>query len=202
MQAAKPNPTHSVPITEIITDKPIVLVPGCPPIPEVMTAVVTYILTYDRIPPLDRLGRPKMFYGQRIHDKCYRRAHFDAGQFVEKFDDQGAKLGYCLYKVGCKGPTTYNACSTIRWNEGLSWPVQSGHGCIGCSEPNFFDKGSFYEHETTILPPGLDGIEATVDKVGLATVGVVGAAAIAHAALSAVAQARAKKTNKDLGREE
>ena len=86
VQAAKPNPTHAVPITEIITDKPIVLVPGCPPIPEVMTAVVTYILTYDRIPPLDRLGRPKMFYGQRIHDKCYRRAHFDAGQFVEKFD--------------------------------------------------------------------------------------------------------------------
>ena len=77
-----PIRTHSVPITEIITDKPIVLVPGCPPIPEVMTAVVTYILTYDRIPPLDRLGRPKMFYGQRIHDKCYRRAHFDAGQFV------------------------------------------------------------------------------------------------------------------------
>ena len=167
-----------------------------------MTAVVTYILTYDRLPPLDRLGRPKMFYGQRIHDKCYRRAHFDAGQFVEKFDDEGAKLGYCLYKVGCKGPTTYNACSTIRWNEGLSWPVQSGHGCIGCSEPNFFDKGSFYSHEPTILPPGLDGIEATADKVGLATVGVVGVAAIAHAALSAVAQARAKNTNKELGREE
>lgn len=97
VQAAKPNPSDAVPITDIILDKPIVLVPGCPPIPEVMTAVVTYILTYDRIPPLDRLGRPKMFYGQRIHDKCYRRAHFDAGQFVEKFDDEGAKLGYCLY---------------------------------------------------------------------------------------------------------
>ena len=80
-----------------------------------------------------------MFYWQRIHDKCYRRAHFDAGQFVEKFDDIGAKLGYCLYKVGCKGPTTYNACSSIRWNEGLSWPVQSGHGCIGCSDNIFFD---------------------------------------------------------------
>ena len=86
VQAAKPNPTKSVPITEVITDKPVVLVPGCPPIPEVMTAVITYILTYDRLPPLDRLGRPKMFYGQRIHDKCYRRAHFDAGQFVEKFE--------------------------------------------------------------------------------------------------------------------
>ena len=201
VQAAKPNPTNAVPITEVIKDKPIVLVPGCPPIPEVMTVVVTYILTYDRLPPLDRMGRPKMFYGQRIHDKCYRRGHFDAGQFVEKFDDLGAKLGYCLYKVGCKGPTTYNACSTVRWNEGLSWPVQSGHGCIGCSEPNFFDKGSFYKHETTILPPGWGGVEATVDKVGLATVAVVGAAAAAHAALSAVAQARAK-TNKEIGGEE
>ena len=202
VQVAKPNPTHAVPITEIITDKPIVLVPGCPPIPEVMTGVVTYILTYDRLPPLDRMGRPKMFYGQRIHDKCYRRAHFDAGQFVEKFDDEGAKLGYCLYKVGCKGPTSYNACSAIRWNEGLSWPVQSGHGCIGCSEPNFFDKGSFYEHETTVLPPGWGGIEATADKVGLATLGVVGVAAAAHVAMSAVSQARAKKTNKDIGGKE
>ncbi|MDO4938073.1 MAG: hydrogenase small subunit, partial [Sutterellaceae bacterium] len=73
VQAAKPNPTKSVPITDVITDKPVVLVPGCPPIPEVMTGVITYILTYDRLPPLDRLGRPKMFYGQRIHDKCYRR---------------------------------------------------------------------------------------------------------------------------------
>ena len=201
VQAAKPNPTHAVPITEIITDKPIVLVPGCPPIPEVMTAVITYILTYDRLPPLDRLGRPKMFYGQRIHDKCYRRAHFDAGQFVEKFDDEGAKLGYCLYKVGCKGPTTYNACSTVEWNEGLSWPVKSGHGCIGCSENNFFDKGSFYNHEPDILPPGWGGVEATVDKVGIATVAVVGVAAAAHAAMSAVAQARAK-TNKDIGGKE
>lgn len=199
INTAKPNPTHSVPISEVITDKPIVMVPGCPPIPEVMTGVLTYILTYDRLPPLDRQGRPKMFYGQRIHDKCYRRGHFDAGQFVEKFDDEGAKLGYCLYKVGCKGPTTYNACSTIRWNEGLSWPVQSGHGCIGCSEANFFDKGSFYAHETTVLPPGWGGIEATVDKVGLGVMAAVGVAAAAHIAASAVVQARAKGTNKHIG---
>ena len=80
VQAAKPNPTHAVPINEVIKDKPIVMVPGCPPIAEVMTGVLTYILTYDRLPPLDRQGRPKMFYGQRIHDKCYRRGHFDAGR--------------------------------------------------------------------------------------------------------------------------
>ncbi|HQY48144.1 MAG TPA: hydrogenase small subunit, partial [Usitatibacteraceae bacterium] len=117
VQAAKPNPTNAVPIDKVITDKPIIKVPGCPPIAEVMTAIVTYVLTFDRIPELDRQGRPKMFYSQRIHDKCYRRPHFDAGQFVEKWDDEAARMGYCLYKIGCKGPTTYNACSTTRWNE-------------------------------------------------------------------------------------
>ena len=144
VQAAKPNPTHAVPINEVIKDKPIVMVPGCPPIAEVMTGVLTYILTYDRLPPLDRQGRPKMFYGQRIHDKCYRRAHFDAGEFVQSWDDDAARKGYCLYKMGCKGPTTYNACSSTRWNDGVSFPIQSGHGCLGCAENGFWDRGSFY----------------------------------------------------------
>ena len=91
-----------------------------------------------------------MFYGQRIHDKCYRRPHFDAGQFVEAWDDEGARKGYCLYKMGCKGPTTYNACSTVRWNGGVSFPIQAGHGCIGCSEDGFWDNGSFYNRLTNI----------------------------------------------------
>lgn len=110
----------------MITDKPIVKVPGCPPIPDVMSAIITYMVTFDRLPELDRMGRPLMFYGQRIHDKCYRRAHFDAGEFVESWDDAAARKGYCLYKMGCKGPTTYNACSSTRWNDAspfLSSPV-------------------------------------------------------------------------------
>ena len=82
VQAARPNPTQAVPIHKVILDKPIVKVPGCPPIAEVMTGVITYMLAFDRLPPLDRQGRPAMFYGQRLHDKCYRRPHFDAGQFV------------------------------------------------------------------------------------------------------------------------
>lgn len=201
VQAAKPNPTQAVPVHKVITDKPVIKVPGCPPIPEVMTAVVTYLLTYG-IPPLDAQGRPKMFYSQRIHDKCYRRPHFDAGQFVEKFDDEGARMGYCLYKVGCKGPTTYNACSTVRWNDGLSFPIQSGHGCIGCSEDNFWDKGSFYEHLPTILPPGWGGIDSTADKVGLAAVAVTGVAVAAHAVASAIKQTSSKSSNNKLAAKE
>jgi hydrogenase small subunit len=116
-----------------------------------MTGVITYMIAFDRLPELDRQGRPKMFYSQRLHDKCYRRPHFDAGQFVERFDDEGARKGYCLYKVGCKGPTTYNACASIRWDAGLSFPVQSGHPCLGCSQPDFWDGGGFYQGQSAPL---------------------------------------------------
>ena len=155
VQAAKPNPTTAVSIDKVITGKPIVKVPGCPPIAEVMTGVITYLVAFDRLPELDRQMRPKMFYSQRVHDKCYRRGHFDAGQFAESFDDEGARMGFCLYKVGCKGPTTYNACSTTRWNEAVSFPIGSGHGCIGCSEDGFWDKGSFYDRLTNIQQFGI-----------------------------------------------
>jgi len=189
VQAAKPNPSHAVPVHQVISGKPIIKVPGCPPIAEVMTGVITYILTFERMPELDRQGRPKMFYSQRIHDKCYRRPHFDAGQFVEHWDDDGARAGYCLYKMGCKGPTTYNACSTTRWNGGLSFPIQAGHGCIGCSEDGFWDKGGFYNRLTKI---NRFGIEENADKVGMTAAGIVGTAAAVHAGVSAVKRAQQK----------
>ncbi|MCC6609044.1 MAG: hydrogenase small subunit [Burkholderiales bacterium] len=191
VQAARPNPTKATPIHQVI-DNPVVKVPGCPPIAEVMTGVVTYIVTFGRLPELDRQGRPKMFYSQRIHDKCYRRPHFDAGQFVEAWDDRGAREGYCLYKMGCKGPTTYNACSTVRWNEGVSFPIGSGHGCIGCSEDGFWDKGSFYDRLTNIKE---FGIEANADRVGATVAIVAGAAVAAHAAVTAIKRARSAKSN-------
>jgi len=191
VQAAKPNPTQATPIHKVpdIGNAPIIKVPGCPPIAEVMTGVVTYILTFGRLPSLDRQGRPLMFYSQRIHDKCYRRPHFDAGQFVEAFDDEYARKGYCLYKMGCKGPTTYNACSTIRWNGGLSFPIQAGHPCIGCSEDGFWDKGGFYNRLTSI---NQFGIEANADKIGGTVAAVVGVATAAHAAASAIKRAKHK----------
>lgn len=141
---ADPNPTGAVSVSEIITDKPIINVSGCPPIPVVITGVLAHYLTFGTIPELDALGRPVAFFGQNIHDRCYRRPFYERGQFAETFDDEGARKGWCLYKLGCKGPTTYNACATLKWNEGTSFPIQSGHGCIGCSEPDFWDKGGFY----------------------------------------------------------
>lgn len=191
VQAAKPNPTGATPIHKVpdIGNAPIIKVPGCPPIAEVMTAVITYMLTFERLPSLDRQGRPKMFYSQRVHDKCYRRPHFDAGQFVEHWDDEAARKGYCLYKMGCKGPTTYNACSTIRWNGGLSFPIQSGHPCIGCSEDGFWDKGGFYNRLTDI---NQFGIESNADEVGMGAAAVVGGAVAVHAAVSAIKRTQHK----------
>jgi hydrogenase small subunit len=83
--------------------------------------------------------------------------------------------------MGCRGPVTYNACSVTKWNGNLSYPIQSGHGCIGCSESGFWDNGPFYSQLETF--PGF-GIEATADKVGMAaTVATLGGVAL-HAITS------------------
>ena len=142
---AHPNPTGAVAVQDIITNKPVINVSGCPPIPTVISGVLAQFLTFGKLPELDAYGRPLAFFGQSIHDRCYRRPFYDKGLFAETFDDEGAKAGWCLYRLGCKGPSTYNACATMRWNAGTSWPVESGHPCLGCSEPDFWDAGSFYQ---------------------------------------------------------
>ena len=190
VQNAHPNPTGAEPIKKIISHKPIINVPGCPPIAEVMTGVLTYILTFDQLPELDRNGRPKMFYGQRIHDKCYRRAFFDAGQYVEAWDDDGARKGWCLYKMGCRGPSTYNSCPTVKWNNGVSFPIGSGHPCIGCSEENFWDNGPFYKRLSSVPVPGID---STPDTVGKTLVTLTGIGVAAHLASYWVRRASGKE---------
>jgi hydrogenase small subunit len=63
---ANPNPTGAVPISEIVTDKPVINISGCPPIPEAMTGTISYLLSFGSIPELDHLGRPKAFFGETI----------------------------------------------------------------------------------------------------------------------------------------
>lgn len=183
VQSAKPNPTSATPIHKLVKGKPVIKVPGCPPIGEVMAGVIVHLVTFDRIPELDRLGRPKAFYSKRVHDTCYRRPFYDAGLYVESFDDENAKKGYCLYKVGCKGPSTYNACGVMKWNNGTSFPIQAGHGCIGCSEENYWDNGRLYERGSSFA--GF-GIEANADTFGKVALGVTAAALAGHAVMTNV----------------
>ena len=153
-----------------------------------MGQVLHYVL-FGNLPALDVYNRPKWAYGRRIHDLCERRGRFDAGEFVEQFGDEGAKQGYCLYKVGCKGPYTFNNCSQERFNQHTSWPIQAGHGCIGCSEPDFWDAmGPFEEPVAGRLYHTLfgEGADRTADKAGIALLSAVGVGIAAHAAIAAV----------------
>ncbi len=175
--AAHPNPTGAVGVKELLPNKPVINLPGCPMNVVNLTATIVHYLTFGTLPTTDKLGRPLFAYGKRIHDNCERRAHFDQGQYVEAWGDAGHRQGWCLYKMGCKGPATFHNCPTVKWNDGQSWPVQAGHGCVGCSEPGFWDTmGPFYDRLPNV--PGFDITDATATKVGL---GLTAAAAAGFA---------------------
>jgi len=175
LPAASPNPTGALSVGDAVPGiRTLINLPACPVNAENLTAVIAYFITFGKWPATDRLNRPLFAYGKTIHDNCERRAHFDAGQYVEQFGDAGHRIGYCLYKMGCKGPVTSQNCPNIRWNEGTNWPIGCGHPCIGCAEPAFWDKMTpFYAHLTGV--PGF-GTAADIDKIGLyATAGVAAA---------------------------
>ncbi len=189
VQAAAPNPTNAQPLHKV-TNKPVINVPGCPPSEKNIVGNVLHYILFGTLPALDAYNRPKWAYGKRIHDQCERRGHFDAGEFVQEFGDEGAKKGYCLYKVGCKGPYTFNNCSRERFNQHTSWPVQVGHGCIGCSEPDFWDKMGPFESPLAdrlyhSVFSGL-GADATADKIGATILTVTAVGIAAHAAISVI----------------
>jgi hydrogenase small subunit len=132
-----------------------------------MAGIIVHVVAFGKLPELDSSRKTKAFYSKRVHDSCYRRPYFDAGLFVESFDDENAKKGYCLYKVGCKGPSTYNTCGNMKWNGGISYPIQSGHGCLGCSAPNFWDADSFYSRDLNILGGKVEESSDTIGKIAL-----------------------------------
>ncbi|MDY6821357.1 MAG: hydrogenase small subunit [Deferribacterota bacterium] len=182
--AAYPNPTMAKGVDDIINNVPVVNLPGCPVNVDNLTATIVHYLIFNAIPALDNFKRPRFAYGKRIHDNCERRAHFDAGQFVEKWGDSGHRSGWCLYKMGCKGPETFHNCPTVRYNDGLSWPVMAGHGCVGCSEPAFWDTMTpIYKRLPNV--PGF-GVEASATKIGAAVVGISAAVFGIHGIVSAI----------------
>ncbi len=196
VQAARPNPTNAVGVRDIVKNKPVVNIAGCPPQGDVVTATIVHFLTFGSLPELDAEGRPKFAYGARIHDQCSRRANFDAGQFVEAFDDEAARKGWCLYKVGCKGPATFSPCPIFQWNDRTNWPVGAGYPCIGCTEPFFWDTMTpFYNRLPQVAGFGVEG---TVDKIG-ATLAIGATAGVAaHAIATGVHTYRESKKNRAL----
>lgn len=135
MPSTAPNPTGASAVAAIL-GKPVLTIPGCPPNPYNFLTTVVHYLVLGALPELDAKGRPKFAYGRLIHENCERRAHFDAGRFAVEFGDEGHRQGWCLYKLGCKGPETYANCPSILFGDAGTgtWPVGCGHPCIGCTE--------------------------------------------------------------------
>jgi hydrogenase small subunit len=135
MPSTGPNPTGASSAAEVL-GKVIPNIPGCPPNPYNFLSTVVHFLTFGKLPEVDSLGRPQFAYSRLIHENCERRAHFDAGRFAMQFGDENHRKGYCLYKLGCKGPETYANCPSILFGDVgcASWPVGTGHPCIGCTE--------------------------------------------------------------------
>ena len=132
--AAEPNPTGAVGVSEALGRDDIINLPGCPVNPINIVGTLLHYIMFDEFPKLDAKNRPEWAYGFRVHDNCERRGHYDLGEFVLEWGDEGAKKGWCLFQMGCKGPYAELNCSLVKFNEGTSWPVQAGHGCFGCGQ--------------------------------------------------------------------
>jgi hydrogenase small subunit len=193
--AAAPNPTAALSVADAVPGvKNLINMSACPMNVENLTALIVYYLTLKRWPPLDQYRRPLFAYGKTIHDNCERRAHFDAGQYVDAWGDEAHRQGHCLYKMGCKGPATSQNCPIVRWNEGTNWPIGCGHPCIGCAEPNFWDTMTpFYQRLPDVA--GYN-VGRWVDTVGLGLTGVVAAGAVAHGVIE-VARHKRRKPHSD-----
>jgi hydrogenase small subunit len=144
--AADPNPTGAAGVPQLFSKKPVVTLPGCPANPYNLLGVVLQFVTYGTLPKLDGLGRPMFAYSRTIHEDCPRRPHFDAGRFAEAFGDEGHRQGFCLYKLGCKGPVTYANCSLKHFCEvDGAWPIGIGHPCAGCTEKQYAFRVPMFE---------------------------------------------------------
>jgi hydrogenase small subunit len=180
VQASAPNPTGSMGVQDWlrtkggIPDATMIQMTRCPGSGEDLIMALSYVLLTGKVPPLDSFGRPLILYGQTIHENCERRGHFEAGEFAEAYGDAGWDNGWCLFKMGCKGPSTYAPCPRTRWNDRVSWCVHNGP-CTGCSEAGFWDKFTpFNQPLNNVNVPGIGGVNATTLGLALAGATAVG----------------------------
>ena len=177
---ASGGPTGAVGVSQVAGDGRLINLPGCPVNVENLTATIVNYLTFNEFPVTDSKRRPLFAYGGLLHNQCERRGHYEFGEFALAWGDEGAQKGWCLYKLGCKGPETFANCPTAMYAARTSWAVKAGHGCIGCTMPNFWDAmGPAYQRLPAPIPfaPNISS-----DQIGLALVGGVAAVTVAHGA--------------------
>lgn len=151
--SGEPNPTNVRPVSEILQNREVINLPGCPPHPDWGLLTIANVL--QDIPlELDEFNRPITFYENTVHSACSRLGYYEAGQFAKSFGDPE-----CLFKLGCKGPRSYGECPKRLWNNGVNMCTLGGVPCRACVEPAFPDSplSPFYDWEpiepTTPGPP-------------------------------------------------
>ncbi len=148
------NPTGAMPLQDILKDKTVLNVPGCPPHPDWMVGTLLYVLLKGEPPKLDEYNRPLMYYGKSVHEQCERLQDYKRGRFANHWGDKG-----CLYQLGCLGMDTGCDIPKRKWMGGINSCTGSGAGCIGCTEkafPDFGKRGIFQHNNANIIHTGSD----------------------------------------------
>lgn len=140
---ADPNPTGCKGLKDVVGGT-VVNIPGCPGHPDWLVGTLVNILLFGKVPELDQLGRPKIFYGKLIHDYCPRRGAYEEGKFIKNIGEELSGIEGCMGAKGCRGPVTYADCPSRQWNSGVSFCIKTSAPCAGCTEPTFPMK-SLYE---------------------------------------------------------
>jgi hydrogenase small subunit len=142
------SPSKGIGLDKALPGKTVINLPTCPVHPDHLAGTILYFLTTGKVPELDNIGRPLIYFGESIHDNCRRRAHFDEDRFLEDWNDPTQKE-WCLAKKGCKGPLTNSDCSIRRWNDGINFCIDCGAGCMGCAQPEYYiDMTPLYTAES------------------------------------------------------
>jgi len=190
VSSAGPNPTGASGVDALVSNKPIVNIPGCPPNPYVLLGTVLQFARAGTLPALDALKRPKFAYDRTIHEHCPRRAHFDNGRFAKQFGDESHRKGYCLYELGCKGPVTHASCSTRNFNEVVdAWPIGIGAPCTGCAEPGVAFRLAMHDTVPIDRPtppaayPTIFPVRGSFSPMATGVAGVVGGAIVGAAVM-------------------
>ncbi len=164
------GPTGAIGVDQIITDKPVINIPGCPVKPIWLVGTIMHYLMFKNVPELDSYKRPMAFFGNLLHDNCPRRGHFERGEYLTDWNDPHQSQ-YCLLLKGCKGPKTYTDCAQSFWNDGVNFCVGVGAPCAGCTQPEFYAAGAndslnragfspLYVKQDSFKLPGVGGVDA------------------------------------------
>lgn len=201
--AASPDPTGAKGAPAVLPGKTVLTLPGCPSNPYNLLGVVLQFIAFGTLPALDKKGRPLFAYGRVIHEDCPRRPHFDAGRFALMYGDEGHRNGYCLYKLGCKGPSTHANCSLLHFGDVAgAWPIGIGHPCVGCTEEAMAFRVPLHDTVGVDRPTPPDQYPAITaeheSRVSPLATGLAGVAAGLVAGAAVVGAGRmAKETPKD-----